>query len=67
VTAASSFIEIIGYCGFDFVFIDMEHTTIELESLSNLIIASEVAGVFPIVRVSENNPVQFTKSYRARS
>ncbi len=60
-TAASSFIEIIGYCGFDYVFIDMEHTTIGLESLSNLIIASEVAGVFPIVRVSENDPVQLRK------
>jgi 4-hydroxy-2-oxoheptanedioate aldolase len=60
-TAASSFVEIIGYSGFDYVFIDMEHTTIELESLSDLIIASEVAGVFPIVRVSENDPVQLRK------
>lgn len=60
-TAASSFVEIIGYSGFDYVFIDMEHTTIELESLSDLIIASEVAGVFPIVRMSENDPVQLRK------
>jgi 4-hydroxy-2-oxoheptanedioate aldolase len=60
-TAASSFVEIIGYSGFDYVFIDMEHTTIELESLSKLVMASEVAGVFPIVRVSENDPVQIRK------
>jgi len=54
-------VEIIGYSGFDYVFIDMEHTTIELESLSKLIMASEVAGVFAIVRVAGNDPVQIRK------
>lgn len=55
-TPAPTFVEILGYSGFDFVFIDTEHTTISLEDLSNLIVASELSGIAAIVRVPDNHP-----------
>ena len=43
-------IEMMGYTGFDFVFIDTEHTPIGSDqNLEHLIRAAEVSGVFPIV------------------
>lgn len=50
-------VEIMARAGFDWLAIDMEHGSISVESLPNLIRAIEVAGVFPFVRVYENNPV----------
>ena len=48
-------IEMLGYTGFDFVFIDTEHTPISSDqTLENLIRAAEVSGIVPIVRVKEN-------------
>ena len=48
-------IEMLGYTGFDFVFIDTEHTPISSDqTLENLIRAAEVSGIAPIVRVKEN-------------
>jgi len=60
-TPVPAFVEIIGYSGFDFVFIDLEHTTIDLQGLSNLIIASELANVCSIVRVPDNDAVWIRK------
>ncbi|MBD3184560.1 aldolase [Candidatus Poribacteria bacterium] len=50
-------IEIMGRAGFDFGIIDMEHGPIGYETAQNLIRAAEVAGICPIIRVSENDPV----------
>jgi len=48
-------IEMLGYTGFDFVFIDTEHTPISSDqTLENLIRAAEASGIAPIVRVKEN-------------
>lgn len=48
-------IEMLGYTGFDFVFIDTEHTPISSDqTLENLIRAAEASGIVPIVRVKEN-------------
>ncbi len=49
-------VEIAGFAGFDFVIIDTEHGPISIETAQNLIRASEVAGITPIIRVRENNP-----------
>jgi 2-dehydro-3-deoxyglucarate aldolase/4-hydroxy-2-oxoheptanedioate aldolase len=43
--------------GFDYVFIDMEHGSFNLETVHDMIIASNLAGITPIVRVGE---VQYT-------
>jgi 2-keto-3-deoxy-L-rhamnonate aldolase RhmA len=39
--------------GFDYVFIDMEHGSYNLETVHDMIIASKLAGITPIVRVGE--------------
>src|SRR5215475_4607950 len=39
--------------GFDYVFIDMEHGSYNLETVHDMIIASHGAGITPIVRVGE--------------
>ena len=56
-------IEISGYLGYDFAFIDCEHASaspygIEME---NLIRAAEAANIVPLVRVIENNLSQIRK------
>ena len=48
-------VEILGYSGFDFVFIDTEHAPIGSDmALENLIRAAEASNIVPIVRVKEN-------------
>jgi len=39
--------------GFDYVFIDMEHGAYDLETVQDMIVASNAAGITPIVRVAE--------------
>ena len=41
-TPAPSLLEIIGYSGFDFAYVDIEHSTIDLVSLANMVMASEL-------------------------
>ena len=52
-TSDPAFIEIIGYGGFDFVILDLEHGPNSVQTAQNLIRAAQVAGLFPIVRVKE--------------
>jgi 4-hydroxy-2-oxoheptanedioate aldolase len=54
-TSDPGFIEIMGYGGFDFVIIDLEHGPNSVQSTQNLIRAAEIGGVLPIVRVKEDN------------
>src|SRR5258708_15428053 len=39
--------------GFDYVFIDMEHGSFNLETVHDMTVASNGAGITPIVRVAE--------------
>lgn len=39
--------------GFDFVFIDMEHSAFNLETVADMIASARAAGIVPIVRVPE--------------
>jgi 4-hydroxy-2-oxoheptanedioate aldolase len=49
------FVEMAGYSGFDFVFIDTQHVPIGSDlTLENLIRAAEASNIVPIVRVKEN-------------
>ena len=55
-------VEILGYCGFDFVQIDMEHSPATFETVGKLIRAADSAGIIPLVRVLTNNPYDIMKS-----
>jgi 4-hydroxy-2-oxoheptanedioate aldolase len=55
-TGDPAFIEALGYSGFDFVILDMEHGPTNVESLQNLVRAAELSAVLPIVRVKEGAP-----------
>lgn len=48
--------EILAPAGFDWLLVDMEHSSIDFSSLLPVIISIENNGMVPLVRVSENNP-----------
>jgi 4-hydroxy-2-oxoheptanedioate aldolase len=47
-------IELCGYTGYDFVIIDAEHGPADIETTENLVRASELSGVTPLVRIAQN-------------
>ncbi len=49
-------VEMIGRLGFDWVLLDCEHGTIELESLELMVMAAENCGITPIVRPQNKEP-----------
>lgn len=55
-TEDPALIETLGYAGMDFVIIDLEHGPNTIRSAQNLIRAAQLGGVFPIIRVKEENP-----------
>lgn len=55
-THSPEMIEVVGYTGFDFVMIDMEHSRVNAETVVHCIRAAEVSGLTPMVRVIENSP-----------
>ncbi|MGE4293553.1 MAG: HpcH/HpaI aldolase/citrate lyase family protein [Desulfovibrio sp.] len=48
--------EILAPAGFDWLAIDMEHTSITLSDLLPLLMSTEANGMVPLVRLGENNP-----------
>ena len=54
-TCDPSFVEAVGYAGYDYIILDIEHGPNSLEALQNLIRAAQVSNIFPIVRVKEND------------
>ncbi|MGI6686335.1 MAG: HpcH/HpaI aldolase family protein [Bacillota bacterium] len=54
-TGNASIVEIAAYAGFDFYMLDMEHSTVNIETMKHLITAADAAGITTIVRVPENN------------
>ena len=53
-------VEMIGYVGFDWVLIDMEHGAIDLESVELMVMAAEASGITPIVRPPNNSSTNIT-------
>ena len=49
-------IEMIGVAGFEAVIIDLEHGPFSIDSLTPLILAATVRGLYPVVRVRANEP-----------
>ncbi len=51
-----SIVEILGYAGADFVYLDTEHAATSHESLENMVRAAELSGTTSLVRVPQNVP-----------
>lgn len=54
--AEPSLVEIVGLGGFDAAFIDMEHSTFDLQTVEQMIRAADLVGITSMVRVPDNNP-----------
>lgn len=54
-TGSPSLVEILGYTGFDFYMLDMEHAPVSIEKMRHLIRAADSAGISTIVRVAQND------------
>jgi len=54
-------VEMIGALGFDWVLIDCEHGTIDVESVELLVMAAEVSGLTPIVRPPSRDPADILR------
>jgi 4-hydroxy-2-oxoheptanedioate aldolase len=52
-------VEILGYLGFDFVILDMEHATLDYQQIEHLAQAADAAGISTVVRVpgTDENPI----------
>lgn len=44
-------VEMLGYAGYDFVILDMEHVCVDPQTLENMVRAAECAGLTPLVRI----------------
>jgi 4-hydroxy-2-oxoheptanedioate aldolase len=53
---SSKFTEIVGFLGFDFVVIDMEHGPVDTVFAEDMVRAAELTGATPIIRVTHNTP-----------
>jgi 2-keto-3-deoxy-L-rhamnonate aldolase RhmA len=54
-SGSEAVIEMLGYTGFDFVIIDMEHSGYSLHQVENLVRAAEAAGVVAFIRILKND------------
>jgi 4-hydroxy-2-oxoheptanedioate aldolase len=55
-------VEVAGYCGLDFVRIDNEHAFYSKSTLERMIMAAELAGTTPILRVDRDDPYIIRKA-----
>ena len=55
-TEDPAMVEAMGYAGFDFLVLDLEHGPNTVLSLQNLVRAAQLSGILPIVRVKEDLP-----------
>ncbi|MFD6697917.1 MULTISPECIES: HpcH/HpaI aldolase/citrate lyase family protein [unclassified Microbacterium] len=62
-TANAGLVEVMGAAGFDYVWLDTEHSPIDPRSLEDTMRACEVAGLLPLVRIPE--PGDHTAARRA--
>ena len=49
-------VELIGLAGFDFAWLDMEHTTADFSTIEHLCRAADAVGIESLVRVPDQNP-----------
>ncbi len=53
---APQIVEILALLGFDWLFIDCEHSSLSIEEVGKLVMAAELRGITPLVRVPQNLP-----------
>jgi 4-hydroxy-2-oxoheptanedioate aldolase len=58
-------VELIGLAGFDFVWIDMEHTTADFTTVEHLCRAADATGIESLVRVPDKNPSNILRALEA--
>jgi 4-hydroxy-2-oxoheptanedioate aldolase len=58
-------VELIGLSGFDFVWIDMEHTAADFQAVENLCRAADAAGIETMVRVPDKNESNILRALEA--
>lgn len=61
----SAAIEILGFGGFDFGIIDLEHGPASIHQVENLVRASRLVGLSPIVRIRENSQTMIQRALDA--
>ncbi len=61
-TGAPAIVESLGYFGFDFAFIDAEHSPRQVTDLKETILAARYAGVSPLVRVTRPDEIEIRKA-----
>lgn len=54
-SGSDALVEIMGYAGFDYVMLDMEHSPLDWGQLQGLVRTASAAGMSPLVRVPDNN------------
>jgi len=63
-TGSTAIIETLGHWGFDFAFIDAEHTPMGIDrDMEKLVMAAQLAGVSPLVRVTRADEIEIRKAY----
>lgn len=60
--ASPEIVEAVGYQGYDFVIIDMEHGHFDFDTTHQMVRAADAAGITPIVRVPTNEDSMILKA-----
>lgn len=61
-SGSPAIIEALGHFGFDFVFIDAEHTPMDVTELKECVMAARLTGVSPLVRVTRPDVIEIRKA-----
>jgi 4-hydroxy-2-oxoheptanedioate aldolase len=64
-TLSAGVVELVGLCGFDFVWIDMEHSAAEFGVVENLCRAADAVDLEALVRVPDGNPANVLRALEA--
>jgi len=62
ISSAPVLVELAGYAGFDFVVIDMEHTSTDFITAERMVLTAEASGIVPGIRVPENRPTHILRA-----
>lgn len=54
-------VEMIGWSGYDFVILDLEHSSLDMRDIEHMTRAAEASGVSPIVRISHNDKSSYLR------
>ncbi len=63
--AGEALVEMVGWAGFDFVHLDMEHTSHGFDMIERQVRAAENVGITPFVRVATNDPKDISRVLEA--